>query len=181
MNDELKNVSTSNGEQPAGNPFVNYLKGIWIGTVDSFRYNPCKLPGILVLLPGLFIGFFLGIHRQVLFLDSSFHGLYMFIMVLLGCINIFNGVTLMSKRNLGSVIISFLCSLVIAVVGVLWIVAIINSYITAHGPVDIGKEYSLGFNEWTSMICVALSIVCSMAGCILGYIKRDKNYKKVTF
>ena len=99
-------------------------------------------------------------------------------MVLLGCINVFNGVTLMGKRNLGTVITSALCSVVITVVGVLWIAAIFQSL---NADVVLSKPYTLGWEHYVSIGCVILSIVCSIAGCILGYIKRDKNYKKVVF
>lgn len=176
-------VEIETPEQPAEEPkkqnaFLKLLDDTWYNFKDSFRYNPCKLPGILVALPGLFMGFFLGVHSKILFLDNNYYGLYMFLMVLLGCINVFNGVTLMSKRNLGSVIISSLCSLVICVVGVLWVVAIFKSY---TADVVLSKPYTLNIEHYVSITCVVLSILCSVTGCILGYIKRDKNYKKVVF
>lgn len=167
-----------NAEPKKQNAFVKLLDDWWYNFKDSFKYNPCKLAGILVALPGLFMGFFLGVHSQILFLDNDYYGLYMFLMVLLGCINVFNGVTLMSKKNLGTVITSALCSAVIAVVGILWIVAIFQSY---NADVVLSKPYTLNIEHYVSISCVVLSIVCSIAGCILGFIKRDKNYKKVVF
>ncbi|MDE7100831.1 MAG: hypothetical protein K2O05_03150, partial [Anaeroplasmataceae bacterium] len=44
--------------------FGKYLYGIFLNIVDAFRYNHCLLPGLLILLPGLFIGFFLGVHTK---------------------------------------------------------------------------------------------------------------------
>ncbi|MDE6407779.1 MAG: hypothetical protein K2K48_05630 [Anaeroplasmataceae bacterium] len=169
------------------NTFKSYLYGIWYNFVDSFRYNPCKLAGILVALPGLFIGFFLGFHSQVTFLtldnELDFSGALMFILVLMGCINIANGVTLSSKKNLGTVITSTICSVIILICGIFWIQRIFYS----KSLVDSGRitldgagSYDLTFTVWMSIISVILSMVCSIAGCILGYIKRDKNYKKVT-
>lgn len=169
---------------------LNPIQNWWLGIVDSFRYNPCKLPGILVLLPGVFIGFFLGIHSEVQFFvnkeinEFDFSGLYMFVLVLFGCINIFNGITLMSKRNLGTAITSLVCSLIITVVGILWIERIFYSkYLVDTGIHNLGNKegYVLGSNEILSMVSVGLSILCSLAGSILGYFKRNKNYKKVVF
>ena len=179
-----------NEEKVKVNPFVKFFKDWWIGLVDSFKYNPCKLPGILVALPGVFIGFFLGIHSNVQFYvnttinEYDFSGLFMFVLVLMGCVNIFNGVTLMSKRNLGTVITSFACSILITVVGVLWIQRIFYSqYLVNSGIILLegGALYTLGSNEWLSIVSVGLSIVCSLGGSILGYFKRNKNYKKVVF
>jgi len=119
---------------------LNPIQNWWLGVVDSFRYNPCKLPGILILLPGVFIGFFLGIHCKVQFFvmegEYNFSGLFMFVLVLMGCVNIFNGVTLMSKRNLGTVVTSLICSLVIAVVGILWIQRIFYSQYLVNSGID---------------------------------------------
>ena len=174
----VEEVQSTETQPKKKNAFVKALDDWWYGFKDSFKYNPCKLAGILVALPGLFMGFFLGVHSKFLFLNNNYYGLYMFLMVLLGCINVFNGVTLMGKRNLGSVIISALCSAVIAVVGILWIVAIFQSY---NADVVLSQPYTLNWEHYVSIGCVVLSIVCSITGCILGYIKRDKNYKKVVF
>ena len=169
-----------------GFSFKKYLLNIWFNFIDSFKYNPCKLPGILVALPGLFIGFFLEFHSKVRFIvmpgQADLSGFYMFVMVLLGCINIFNGVGLSSKKNLGSIIISSVCSLVITVFGILWIYSIINSFaLQSSGKVIMETPLKFDVNYILSVICVVLAIVCSIAGCILGYFKRDKNYKKVKF
>lgn len=166
--------------------FGQYLKNVWLGFLDTFQYNPCKLPGILIALPGLFIGFFLAWHSKVRFIvedgQLNLSGFYMFIMVLFGCINIFNGVTFSSKRNLGSLIISIICSLVIAVFGVLWIVGIANSFaLTSSGKVVLQIPLKFDFSCAMSIIGVALAIICSVIGCLLGYFKYDRNYKKVVF
>ena len=116
--------------------------------------------------------------------EYNFSGLFMFVLVLMGCVNIFNGVTLMSKRNLGTVVTSLICSLVIAVVGILWIQRIFYSqYLVNSGIVNpsSGEGYTLGVTELASIGSVALSILCSIGGSILGYFKRNKDYKKVVF
>lgn len=199
MNEKLEEVVTEENVQvePTEKPiqeekrkgefsFKKYLLNIWLGFIDSFKYNPCKLAGILVALPGLFIGFFLEFHSKVRFIVAEgqvdLSGFYMFVMVLLGCINIFNGVGLSSKKNLGSVIISSICSLVISVFGILWIYSIIHSFTLQNsGQVTLVNPLKFDVNYIMSLICVALAIGCSIAGCILGFFKRDKNYKKVKF
>ncbi|MBD5390459.1 hypothetical protein HDR67_00385 [bacterium] len=176
----------SEENEKKGFSFKKYFLNIWLSFLDSFKYNPCKLAGILVALPGLFIGFFLEFHSKVRFVvmdgQPDLSGFYMFIMVLLGCINIFNGVALSSKRNLGTVIVSAVCSLVITVFGALWIYSIINSFVlVSTGKVDLKTPLSVDVNIIMSIICVVLAIACSIAGCILGYIRRNKDYKKVKF
>ena len=172
------------------NPVAKFFRDWWIGTVDSFRYNPCKLAGILVLLPGVFIGFFLGFHSGVTFFvnadagEQDFSGLLMFVLVLMGCVNIFNGVTLMGKRNLGSVIVSSLCSAIIVICGVFWIERIFYSkHLIDEGIVKLtsGEGFTFTFNHIMSIGSVVLAMLCSVLGCILGYINRNKDYKKVTF
>ncbi len=163
-----------------------YFKNVWLSFLDTFQYNPCKLPGILIALPGLFLGFFLSFHSKVrIYVEDgqlNLSGFYMFIMVLFGCINIFNGVTFSSKRNLGSLIISIICSLIIAVFGVLWIVAIANTFVlTSSGRIELQIPLKFDFNCAMSIIGVALAVICSVIGCILGYFKYDRNYKKVVF
>ncbi|MDE7095448.1 MAG: hypothetical protein K2O23_03070 [Anaeroplasmataceae bacterium] len=196
INEEPKNEAVSTPDvkkNPAKkNTFLSYLYGIWYNFIDSFRYNPCKLAGILIALPGLFIGFFLGFHSNVIFLvnnvknEADLSGLLMFILVLMGCINIFNGVTVSSKRNLGSVIVSTICSAVIIVCGIFWIQKIFYSNYLCTIPVEQGgHDLTNGYQFTTSTIMsiasVILSMACSLAGCILGFIKYNRNYKKVKF
>lgn len=196
INEEPKEVAVSTtavkNTPVKKNVFLSYLYGIWYNFIDSFRYNPCKLPGILIALPGLFIGFFLGFHSNVIFLvnnvknESDFSGLLMFILVLMGCINIFNGVTVSSKRNLGSVIVSSVCSIAIIVCGIFWIQKIFYSNYLCTIPVEQGGHDLTGGYQFTtstimSIISVILSMVCSLIGCVWGFFKYNRNYKKVKF
>ena len=176
--DEITDVQTAENNSEKKNAFKETIALIVYNFKDSFKYNPCKFAGILIALPGFFMGFFLGIHSKILFINNDFAGLYMFIMVLFGCINVFNGVAVMGKRNLASIMISSLCSIVITIVGILWIVAIFTSW---KADVVLSKPYTLNSEHYISIGCVVLSILCSIIGCIWAFIKRDKNYKKVVF
>ncbi len=201
LNQEPINKNASKEPKQINNKFLAYLYGIWYNFIDSFKYNPCKLAGILVALPGLFIGFFLGFHSQVLFLvkhevivdgvvlvakEADFSGLLMFLLILMGCINIFNGVTLSSKRNLGTVITSTLCTAVIVVCGIFWIQKIFYSNYLCTIPFDQGGHnisggYTFDFATIMSIVSVVLAMACSVVGCVLGFIKYNRNYKKVKF
>ncbi|MDE7106319.1 MAG: hypothetical protein K2O22_04050 [Anaeroplasmataceae bacterium] len=166
--------------------FKSYLYGIWYNFISSFKYNPCKLPGILIALPGLFIGFFLGFHSQVTFLTDGYpdlSGVLMFILVLMGCINIANGVTVSSKKNLGSIVTASICSAIILICGVLWVVFIfLSKALSDSGKITMESgEYIMTIEVWMSIISTILAIICSVIGCVLGFIKRDRDYKKVTF
>lgn len=176
--EEVTEIQATELEVTKKNPFRETIESMIYNFKDSFKYNPCKFAGILIALPGFFMGFFLGVHSKILFLNNDFAGLYMFIMVLMGCINVFNGVAVMGKRNLSSILISFICSLVITVVGILWIVAIFTSW---KADVILETPYTLNSEHFISMGCVVISILCSLVGCIWAFIKRDKNYKKVVF
>lgn len=185
--EEKQAIAENEVKEKKKSAFVKYMSDIWYGIIDSFKYNPCKLAGILIALPGLFIGFFLGFHSEVVFYtyeELDYSGILMFILVLMGCINIANGVIVASKRNLGSIISSAICSLVIVVCGVFWIERIFHSMNLVNSgtltTVD-GSTYELSFSTIMSISSVVLSIVCSVAGCIFGYIKRNKEYKKVKF
>ena len=178
--EEVTEIQATEQEQSPKkkNPFFETIDAMIYNFKDSFKYNPCKFAGILIALPGFFMGFFLGVHSKILFINNDFYGLYMFIMVLLGCINVFNGVSVMGKRNLSSILISTLCSIVMTIVGVLWIVAIFTSW---KADVILETPYTLNVEHFVSIGCVILSILCSLSGCVWAFIKRDKNYKKVVF
>lgn len=189
VKDEVKTVEAKPQTAPKAKKkfsFLEYLANIWFQFLDSFKYNPCKLSGILIALPGIFLGFFLEFHSKVRFIvvDGSLDlsGFFMFVMILFGCLNIFEGVTFSSKRNLGTLVVSAICTLVITVFGILWIYSIINSFVIVNkGLVDLKTPLVFDANYVMSIIGVVLAIITSVTGCILGYFKRDKNYKKVKF
>ena len=119
----------------AGQFLKNYFGGIWYDFIQSFKYNNMKLAGLLILIPGAIFGFFLTFHVQVVnditvkatdgtnyMTDLS--GFMLFIMMLFGILNIFSGFSVMNKKNLGSVILATVTSVVMIVAGIFYFVIV---------------------------------------------------------
>lgn len=190
-----------------GHAFMNFFSDFF----KSFKYNKCKLAGYLIATTGVVIGFFLQIHYEsamhfqvvsdevvnlwtelsggelILKKEVDYSGLYMFGMVLCGCVNIFNGVSLMKKKNLGTVITSGLISVLIVFFGVMWIQCFYHTqYLVTTIPtgysipyVNLSTPYNIfNGNGIMSMVCVYIAMITSVLGTVLGFINRNKNYKK---
>ncbi len=177
--------------------FLQYIKFIFYDFFTSFKYNKMKLPGLLIAVPGVFLGFFLKFHnpvvRQLSFqyfdhgklvkmFSYDFSAIILFILVLFGILNLFTAFSCMSKKSLGSVITATITSVVIVVAGIVYLVLlIIYANLTSTGKIKVDMPADWNLNYWMSFISVLLSIISSIAGCILGFIFYDRNYKKVKF
>lgn len=117
------------------NFFVKYLKGIGYDIIQSFKYNNMKLAGLLILIPGAIFGFFLTFHTTVvnnITVDTTngqsymtdLSGLMLFLMMLFGILNIFTGFSVMNKKNLGSVILALITSIIMIVAGIIYFVIV---------------------------------------------------------
>ena len=69
--DEITDVQTAENNSEKKNAFKETIASIVYNFKDSFKYNPCKFAGILIALPGFFMGFFLGIHSKILFINND--------------------------------------------------------------------------------------------------------------
>ncbi len=177
--------------------FGHYIKFIFYDFFTSFKYNKMKLPGLLIAVPGVFLGFFLKFHnpvvRQLSFqyfengnkvtlFTYDVSAIVLFILVLFGILNIFTAVSCMSKKSRGSVITATITTVVIVAAGIFYLVLlIIYSNLLATGKISADIPDDFNFNYWLSFISVLISIIASVAGCILGFIFYDRNYKKVKF
>jgi hypothetical protein len=123
--------------------FGKYLKGVLYDFIASFKFNNMKLPGILIAIPGILIGFFLVWHAPVVkelsflgpdqwdpeamdfiskeYLKFDFSGIVLFVLMLVSLLNIFTASSVMKKKNLGSVIVATITTTIIAVAGVLYL------------------------------------------------------------
>ena len=108
--------------------FLNGLKNIFVDFFQSFKYNEMKLSGLLTCVPGVFLGFFIGFHQNIInkisftITDTQFTdtgivqiqydlipdltAICFFALIWLGTLNIFTGFSAMNKKNLGSVVSS---------------------------------------------------------------------------
>ena len=186
------------------NPFKYFLKhlgNIWYDFRTSFKYNNMKLAGLLVAVPGVFLGFFLGFHGEVvtkmsfvtktydpitdemiegtLLKPFDFSGIVLFLMVLFGILNIFTAVTMSGKKNLGSVVLATITTAAIVICGGLYLYTIFYyTSLLSSGKVTATTEF-YDINFIMSVVSVIISIVTSVAGIIIGFIRYDRTYEKV--
>lgn len=205
MEENNKEKNTSKAKS-VWNSFVHYIKYVFIDFFTSFKYNKMKLPGFLVAIPGIFLGFFLTFHIPVVnslsfqaaifengstittdyFPDIS--ALVLFILVLFGILNLFTAFNMMSKKNLGSVVTSTITTVVILAAGAIYVFMVFY-YVSLRNQDIIKVKDDLGniipftwtMNYVASLISVIVSMISSIAGVILGFIFYDRNYKKVKF
>lgn len=170
-----------------------YFKEVWLNFLEGFRYNNLKLASILVAIPGVFIGFFLGFHADcVNYIDFSldatgtnfyvfsfdFSAMCLFILMLAGILNIFSAVSLSNKKNLGSVIKCLFGTTIIVIAGIMYLVCVF----TFMDAVNSGaKNVDLTFDAkwWISIMSIIVSMATSIAGTVLGFIRYDRTYEKV--
>lgn len=171
-----------------------YLKNVFTDFITSFKYNNMKLAGLLVCVPGIFLGFFLSFHAPVVsqisykmsdtqyYMNISFDptGILLFLLMLFGILNIFMGTAMISSKNLGSVVKATITSSLLVICGVAYLVLLfifVNGVNT--GAISVTNQNIVDSNFITSVVSVIISIVCSIVGLILGYIHYDRTYEKV--
>ncbi len=170
-----------------------YFKEVWLNFLEGFKYNNMKLPAILVAIPGVFIGFFLGVHAEVIkFINFTinetenyvfsfdFSAMCLFILMLAAILNIFSALALSGKKNLGSVIKCVIGSSIILVAGIMYLVCVfvfmngVNS-----GAIPMNTQLDFGATWWVSIASIIVSMLTSIAGVVLGFIRYDRTYEKV--
>lgn len=182
--------------------FLVYLKNLGYDFITSFKYNNMKLAAILVAVPGVLFGFFLGSHAEVLKVLSfryisgmdyveyvpiysnyagmpfDYTGMAVFALMLLGILNLFNSLSLSGKKNLGSVIKCTIVTAAFIIVGAAYLYAIFY-YKSLCDNGTIKEPWVWNYDYVLSLITVIGSIVCSVAGCVIAFIKYDRTYEKV--
>jgi phosphate/sulfate permease len=173
----------------------HYFKTVFLDFIQSFKYNNMKLAAILVALPGIFLGFFLRFHAEVVThityelpdktlynMPFDFTGLVLFLLMLFGILNIFGAVTMSGKKNLGSVIVCTISTAVIVISGALYLYALftfLGGYDNGAGVIKTSTPITVDSNWYLSMASVIIAMVTSVAGCVLGFINYDRTYEKV--
>ncbi len=166
-----------NGLKKAGKSLWTYIKQLGYDIKRSVSENPNTIFGILLMIPAILIGFMLSTHisaSQNLPVEAKFNGLYMFILEMAGCLNVVWGFAIMKKRNLKSSIYATVTTLIITVCGILWISDFLKYSINGEAVINASSTCL------QSVICVAISLVCAIAGTIASFFFINKNYKKDT-
>ena len=173
----------------------HYFKTVFLDFIQSFKYNNMKLAAILVALPGIFLGFFLRFHAEVVThityeladktlykMPFDFTGLVLFLLMLFGILNIFGAVTMSGKKNLGSVIVCTITSSIIIIAGALYLYALftfMSGYDGGRGVIVTADVIKIDANWYISIASIIISMLTSLVGCILGFINYDRTYEKV--
>ncbi|MDE6584475.1 MAG: hypothetical protein K2K15_03645 [Anaeroplasmataceae bacterium] len=201
------NEEKENGFVKALKMFGKYLKNTFLNFLESFKYNNMKLAAILVAIPGLLLGFFLSYHYKVVIklsyevaipdfdtmqilryqapgMPFDYSGIVLFVLMLFGILNIFSAVSMSGKKNKKSVILATVLTGVILVAGVMYLYSLFYCLYLVKSPADYTYHVNIdgfGVNTDFVMSCISVigSMVSSVAGCILGFIRYDRNYKEV--
>lgn len=197
------------------NPFVRglkffgkYLKSVGSDFVASFKYNNMKLASLLIAVPGVFLGFFLGFHSEVVTnlafengsdkgyykISFNYAGIVLFILMLLGILNLFVAAQVSGKKNLGSVVTATVLTAGITICSAAYIYLIITYFqgyndfakaLEKYGNREEAAKYGIAVdkpsfdsNYIMSVASIAISVVCPIAGCVLGFINYDRTYEK---
>ena len=133
-----------------------YFKTVFLGFIDSFKYNNMKLAAILTALPGLLIGFFLVAHANTVNQMTFFYqfknyqtmeaynkmypgmafdatAISIFLLMLFGILNIFTAVGMSGKKNLGSVVTATVFTTLMLILSAYYLYAIFY-YKTISNP-----------------------------------------------
>lgn len=180
-----------NGFAKAMKYFGTYLKNLGYDIVMSFKYNNMKLAGLLVGVPGAFIGFLLHFHVKVInavtfgsgantyVFSFDYTGIMLFLLMLFGILNLFTAAQMIGKRNRNSVIMATITSSMIIICGALYLTAIIVFFVGAsNGSIKLQKKPTFDINYIVSIGSVVISMATSIAGCVLGYINYDRTWEK---
>ena len=206
-----------------GKAIGQYFKKVFGTFIDGFKYNNMKLAALLVAIPGLVIGFFLVAHAAAVGqMDFTFQlynetyntlyvynlpnmpfdatGIAIFLLMLFGILNVFNALTMSGKKNLGSVVIATVFTVVMILLSAYYVYAAIvynkftstgyyiSEAVNNDGYTDIIEQTIIKKNaslsEFTnnyliSVISILVCDVLSVAGVVLGFINYDRTYEKV--
>ena len=195
--------------------FGKYLKTVGKSIVESFKYNKMKLPAFMLGIGGIIIGLFLTVHaatiKQLTFTYSyvveesgelvkytamlpgmpyDYTGIVIFILMLLGILNIFIALSFNSKQNKGSVVSATIITLVMIGLTAAYVYAVMyfkqyhDTGITVEGELyqlDIaGGGYEANFlaNYMSSIVVLIIADVLSAVACVLGFIHYDRASEK---
>ncbi len=154
--------------------FVMYFAVLFTDIVASLKRNPAKIGALFIAAPGIFIGFFLNLEIDTIYpLAARWASFCMFVLVLCGCVNIFEAAEINKNRDLKSIIIAGLISIIIAVCGVVYIIDV-NKAIKDQGA-------SINSTNIKSFIAVGISSVLGLIGVVIAFIFRDKQFKRDKF
>lgn len=117
-------------------------------------------------------------------LDFDYTAICFFILMLFGILNVFTAVSMMGKKNLGSVVAATITTSIIIICGILYISTIFIYFqnLSINGGPIVRQEtnpWVWDKNKIIAISTIILSMVSSLVGVILGYINYDRTFEKV--
>ena len=181
MNEEVvetpvEEITSDDSERNNGNPFLNYFRLLFRDIRVHFKEKPGTIFGLLVLIPGILIGFTIntfisaahGMNNNVSQL-AKMGGLLVFIVEVSGVLNIVNGFGIMTSRRLKSSILAAVVAVITCVCGALWYI------ITSKYMIPRSKYIpAANMSQIIIIICMATSVI----GAVGSFFFYDKNFKK---
>ena len=122
--------------------------------------------------------------ETVKLIPFNYSGMILFVLMLLGILNIFFSLSVSGKKNLGSVIKASVTTAGILICSIFYIIAIVateNAIKDKTSGLVVSVTTIIDTNAIMSITFIILSVIASIAGCVLGFIYYDRNYEKVTF
>ena len=122
--------------------------------------------------------------ETVKILPFNYSGMVLFVLMLLGIINIFFSLSVSGKKNLGSVVKASVTTAGILICSIFYIAAIFATEAAIKDPtrgLNVSVTTVIDSDAIMSITFIIVSVVASIAGCILGFIFYDRNYEKVTY
>lgn len=177
----------------------SYFKSIFLDFIQGFKYNMMRIPAILLAVPGVFLGFFLTFHSEVVQnlyfevpifenqtlvrteyyagISFDFSGILLFVLMLCGILNIFLCLGVSGKKNLGSVVKCTIVSAILVIAGGLYLFLV---FTCIAGKDEIFKgDLAIDYNWYISIASVIVAMLTSIIGCILGFLWYDRTYEKI--
>lgn len=192
--------------------FGAYLKAVFKSIIESFQYNRMKLPALLLAIGGVLIGLTLTTHattiKQLTFTYSTvvedggvltkttqllpgmaydYTGIVIFILMLLGILNIFIALNFSGKKNLGSVVSGIIVTVLMIGLTAAYAYALfyfkgaVETGVMVDGKnvqlTIAGNGYEKYFlpNYMKSLIIIGVADGLSLIACVFGLIHCDKK------
>lgn len=135
----------------------------------SVSEKPSIIFGLLSCIGGLLMGF--EINKYIVAANGfpsgeGLPGIYVFILLMAGMLDAVCGVQMCGERRLKSAISSVICTLVIVVFGILWIVALNGDNYTANAASNQTITFTIVY------------VICAIAGAVGSMFTYNKHYVK---
>jgi hypothetical protein len=181
-------MEQNNLNETKDNKFVRALKVVGKYFAQVFRDlgraikdKPSLVFGTLGAFPGIFAGLFMTFHVSAATgFDTSktiyqYSGIFMFALILSGCLGIVTGVKFATGRSLKSCIQLNITSLIVIIAGLIWAISLMSCETIWDRAADGGIHANAAIK---SITCVIISVATALIGSIGAWFTFDKNPTK---